>query len=249
MAFLTALAFPTGYKIPNTDVRVTIVATNKGPWNADAGLRQGGHQPDHGAGGRPRRGAPRHGPGRGAPPQPVRTGRVPVPDERRPQHRLRRLPPLAGQGARADGATRRPRSASDEAARARAVTWASGSRSSSRPRRPTSPGRWSGGFDTSTVRMDPSGRVTVLTGVTTPGGGNDTGIAQIVADELGVPLEVITSCRATPTCARTGSATTRAAAWWSAAAPRCSPRATIRAKLAAAAAVMLEAIPASWRSS
>ena len=41
-------------------------------------------------------------------------------------------------------------------------------------------------FDTSTVRMGPSGDVAVLTGVTTPGGGNETGIAQIVAAELGV---------------------------------------------------------------
>lgn len=47
------------------------------------------------------------------------------------------------------------------------------------------------GFDTSTVRIDPSGSVTVLTGVTTPGGGNETGIAQIVADELGVPIDVV----------------------------------------------------------
>lgn len=45
------------------------------------------------------------------------------------------------------------------------------------------------GHDTTTVRVDPSGSVTVLTGVTTPGGGNDTAIAQIVADEIGVSLE------------------------------------------------------------
>lgn len=42
------------------------------------------------------------------------------------------------------------------------------------------------GYDTSTVRVDPSGSVTVLTGVTSPGGGNETGIAQLVGDELGV---------------------------------------------------------------
>ncbi len=47
------------------------------------------------------------------------------------------------------------------------------------------------GYDTSTVRVDPSGQVTVLTGVTSPGGGNETGIAQIVADELGADLEAI----------------------------------------------------------
>jgi carbon-monoxide dehydrogenase large subunit len=53
------------------------------------------------------------------------------------------------------------------------------------------PGALVGGYDTSTVRMNPSGEVTVLTGVTSPGGGNETGIAQIVADRLGVGLEQI----------------------------------------------------------
>lgn len=47
------------------------------------------------------------------------------------------------------------------------------------------------GYDTSTVRVDPSGQVTVLTGVTSPGGGSETGIAQVVADELGIPPERI----------------------------------------------------------
>jgi carbon-monoxide dehydrogenase large subunit len=54
------------------------------------------------------------------------------------------------------------------------------------------PGSFVSGFDVSTVRMTMTGRVTVYTGVTTPGGGNDTGIAQIVSDELGVPLSWIT---------------------------------------------------------
>jgi aerobic carbon-monoxide dehydrogenase large subunit len=50
------------------------------------------------------------------------------------------------------------------------------------------PGALVAGFDTSTVRMNPSGQVTVLTGVTSPGSGSDTGIVQLVAHELGVPL-------------------------------------------------------------
>jgi carbon-monoxide dehydrogenase large subunit len=46
-------------------------------------------------------------------------------------------------------------------------------------------------YDSATVRMDPSGHVTLLTGVTSPGGGNDTAFAQIVADRVGVsPAEV-----------------------------------------------------------
>ncbi|MGE3497688.1 MAG: xanthine dehydrogenase family protein molybdopterin-binding subunit, partial [Candidatus Binatia bacterium] len=44
------------------------------------------------------------------------------------------------------------------------------------------------GYDGTTVRVSPEGRVTVLTGVTSPGSGNETGIAQIVADKLGVDI-------------------------------------------------------------
>jgi carbon-monoxide dehydrogenase large subunit len=47
------------------------------------------------------------------------------------------------------------------------------------------------GYDGATVRVSPSGQVTVLTGVTSPGSGNETGIAQIVADALGVSIEQI----------------------------------------------------------
>ncbi|MGY1593832.1 xanthine dehydrogenase family protein molybdopterin-binding subunit [Geodermatophilus sp. SYSU D00708] len=54
------------------------------------------------------------------------------------------------------------------------------------------PGAMVAAFDTSTVRVSPTGRVTVLTGVTSPGTGNDTAIAQLVADELGVPLDAVT---------------------------------------------------------
>ncbi|MGF6915848.1 xanthine dehydrogenase family protein molybdopterin-binding subunit [Paraburkholderia sp. 40] len=45
------------------------------------------------------------------------------------------------------------------------------------------------GYDASTVKVDASGQVTVSTGVTDPGTGNATGIAQMVADELGVAIE------------------------------------------------------------
>ena len=51
------------------------------------------------------------------------------------------------------------------------------------------PDSFIGAYDGATVRVNPSGEVTVLTGVTSPGSGNETGIAQIVADELGVRLE------------------------------------------------------------
>ncbi|MDP6816587.1 MAG: xanthine dehydrogenase family protein molybdopterin-binding subunit [Alphaproteobacteria bacterium] len=48
-----------------------------------------------------------------------------------------------------------------------------------------------GGYDGATVRVNPSGQVTVLTGITSPGNGNETAIAQIAADSLGVPFDQI----------------------------------------------------------
>ncbi|MGH3586384.1 MAG: xanthine dehydrogenase family protein molybdopterin-binding subunit, partial [Pseudonocardia sp.] len=47
------------------------------------------------------------------------------------------------------------------------------------------------GYDTSTVRVSPLGGVTVLTGVTTPGTGNDTSIAALVAHELGLRADAV----------------------------------------------------------
>jgi carbon-monoxide dehydrogenase large subunit len=48
------------------------------------------------------------------------------------------------------------------------------------------------GQDGSTVRLEPSGAVTVLTGVTDQGQGTRTALAQIVADELGVTIDAVT---------------------------------------------------------
>lgn len=45
------------------------------------------------------------------------------------------------------------------------------------------------GWDGATVRIGPSGEVTVLTGVTSPGTGNETALAQIAADRLGIDLK------------------------------------------------------------
>src|SRR5262245_2142407 len=48
------------------------------------------------------------------------------------------------------------------------------------------------GQEGTTVRLEPSGAVTVLSGVTEQGQGSRTALAQIVADELGVSLDAIT---------------------------------------------------------
>ena len=46
-------------------------------------------------------------------------------------------------------------------------------------------------WDGATVRVNPQGEVTVLVGVTSPGSGNETGLAQIAADALGCRLETV----------------------------------------------------------
>jgi aerobic carbon-monoxide dehydrogenase large subunit len=48
------------------------------------------------------------------------------------------------------------------------------------------------GYDGATVRVAPTGEVTVLTGVTSPGTGNETGLAQIAASVLGCRLHRVT---------------------------------------------------------
>jgi aerobic carbon-monoxide dehydrogenase large subunit len=49
-----------------------------------------------------------------------------------------------------------------------------------------------GGWESATVRIEPTGKVTVLTGASPPGQGQETSFAQIAADELGVDLNDVT---------------------------------------------------------
>ncbi len=53
------------------------------------------------------------------------------------------------------------------------------------------PGAFPSGFETASIRMSPTGTVQVAIGVTSPGSGNETGIAQIVAGVLGLPPHAI----------------------------------------------------------
>jgi aerobic carbon-monoxide dehydrogenase large subunit len=46
-----------------------------------------------------------------------------------------------------------------------------------------------GGWESATVKVEPSGKVTVMTGASPHGQGEETTFAQIVADELGVPMD------------------------------------------------------------
>ncbi|MBI3660732.1 xanthine dehydrogenase family protein molybdopterin-binding subunit [Candidatus Acetothermia bacterium] len=54
-----------------------------------------------------------------------------------------------------------------------------------------SPAMPAGGWESATVRLEPTGKVTILTGASPHGQGQETSFAQIAADELGVKLEDI----------------------------------------------------------
>jgi carbon-monoxide dehydrogenase large subunit len=54
-----------------------------------------------------------------------------------------------------------------------------------------SPATPAGGWESATVRVEPSGKVTVMTGISPHGQGEETTFAQIAADELGVDLDDI----------------------------------------------------------
>src|SRR5205814_3121279 len=49
-----------------------------------------------------------------------------------------------------------------------------------------------GGWESATVRIEPTGKVTVMTGASPHGQGQETSFAQIAADELGVDLHDVT---------------------------------------------------------
>ena len=54
-----------------------------------------------------------------------------------------------------------------------------------------SPALPAGGWESATVKIEPTGKVTVLTGASPHGQGQETTFAQIVADELGVDIDDI----------------------------------------------------------
>ena len=187
MAFLTGLAFPTGYKIPNTDVLATIVASNKGPWNASRGYGKE---------------ATNLVMERVVDMVAARTGLDPVEVRRINLIEKDEFPYKTNSGLNIDSGDYH--ASMDKAVdligldtfrtdqaeqRERGTYRGVGFAFELTPEAADIPGTLVGGFDTTTVKMDPSGEVTVLTGVTSPGSGNDTGIAQIVADELGVMLD------------------------------------------------------------
>ncbi len=64
-----------------------------------------------------------------------------------------------------------------------------------------------GGWESGGVKVDPSGSVTVLTGISPHGQGEETSFAQIVADELGVKMEDVTVLHGDTSIVHTGVGT------------------------------------------
>lgn len=190
MAMLTALVFPTGYEIPNTDVDVRIVTTNQGPWSPTRGYGKEGTNlimeramdlvAEH-------------------------LGMEPAEVRRQNLLRPEQLPYRTNGGLNLDSgdypeALERALALGDydgfaerrSAAATEGRHLGFGIAFELTPEAADIPNSLVGGFDSCTVRMAPTGRVQIFTGVTTPGGGNDTGISQVVADELGVEMSSIT---------------------------------------------------------
>jgi carbon-monoxide dehydrogenase large subunit len=190
MAFVGSLCFPSGYAVPIVDVKYSVVVTNKPPW---AGARPFGKE------------APALVMERIMELVAQATGIDPLEIRRRNWVRADQFPYTTPTGLQLDSGDfhgllnkalelvgydelRTEQSEMRRAGRYLGV----GVGFELLPEGADIPGALVGGFDTATVRVNPSGEVTVLTGVTSPGGGNETGIAQIVADCLGVRLADIT---------------------------------------------------------
>ncbi|HXN21769.1 MAG TPA: xanthine dehydrogenase family protein molybdopterin-binding subunit [Candidatus Dormibacteraeota bacterium] len=189
MVFLTALTMPSAYRIENIDVQFSAVVTNKGPWNASRGY---GKEATHVVmerimdlvaihlGMDPAEVRFRNFIPANAFPYQTPTGLVV--DSGDYETTLKKTLNLIGY---------RQLREEQQRSRQQGRYLGIGIGYELTPEGGSMSGTLIAGYDTSTVKVDPAGKVTVLTGVTNPGGGSDTGIAQIVADELGVDLSEI----------------------------------------------------------
>jgi len=189
MAFLTGLTMPGPYDIANVDVLMTAATTNKPPWNASRGYGKEATAIvlelaiDKVAA------------ELGLDPAEVRIRNF-IPPEDFPKKSPTGLMLDSGDYA---GALRKTLDligyeqlrAEQQTLRAQGRYLGIGIAYELTPEGGAIPGTMVAGYDTSTVKIDPGGSVLVFTGVTSPGTGNPTGIAQIVADELGVEFERI----------------------------------------------------------
>ena len=102
------------------------------------------------------------------------------------------------------------------------------------------PGTIPTGVETSTVRIEPSGQIIVSTSVTSPGTGNETGIAQLVADVLGIPPDAIAVVQGDTDAAPFGSGNTSSRSLMFGGAAAVSAAKIVRDKVAICAADILK---------
>ncbi|MBP0495052.1 xanthine dehydrogenase family protein molybdopterin-binding subunit [Pararoseomonas indoligenes] len=238
MPLVAATVFPTLYDVPNVEVSCTLVATNKAPW-----------QPVRGYGKEVA--------------NLVMERAVDLlaaelrldPAELRARNLLRRadLPRRLPSGLNLDSGdypealTRLKALFGYDAWRARQAAAADGRRigigigCELTPEGGARPGAFPSGFETASIRMSPTGDVQVAVGVTSPGSGNETGIAQLVGGVLGLTPAAIRVVQGDTDAVPvgTGNASSRAILYGGAAAHLAAV--DLRAKLAACAANLLQA--------
>lgn len=189
MPLVTGTVFPTVYDIPNVAVRGTVAASNKAPW-------------------RPVRGYGKEIANlvmeRAIETLAAKIGIDPVELRLRNVHPPEALPRLLPSGLNVDSgdyptALRELKTLFGydkwcmrrDATRSSEVRIGVGVGIELTPEGGARPGAFPSGFETASIRMSPTGQVEISLGVTSPGSGNETALAQIVADVLGMRPEEI----------------------------------------------------------
>ena len=241
MPLITATVFPTVYDIPNVEVVCTLAATNKAPW-----------QPVRGYGKEianlvMERAIDLLASDLGLDPAELRARNLV-----RPEALPRRLPsrlnvdsgdyPAALAGVKKlfgyDAWRAQQRTQQDPERRI-----GIGIGFELTPEGGARPGAFPSGFETAAIRMSPTGDVEVALGVTSPGSGNETGIAQLIGSVLGLAPEAIRVIQGDTDVVPvgTGNASSRALLYGGAAAHLAAT--DLRAKLAICAGNLLQAEP------
>ncbi|MFQ5763218.1 MAG: xanthine dehydrogenase family protein molybdopterin-binding subunit, partial [Candidatus Bathyarchaeia archaeon] len=105
------------------------------------------------------------------------------------------------------------------------------------------PGSFFQQYDGVTLKVSPTGKVAVFTGITSPGSGQETAIAQIVADELGAKLEDITVIQGDTDACPYGLGNFSGRSMITGGIAAASAAGEVKAKLLKVAASMLEVAP------
>lgn len=189
MAYTSMITLPGAYDVSNIDFHLEIVVTNKAPWNAYRGY--GKEAANYAIEFALDKAARRIG----IDPVELRMRNF-IPSDQFPSQRPTGL--IFDSGDYVGSLAKAAQAANYETLRAKQKQWRAEGRHIGIgvayevvPEGGSLPGSLLFSYDSSTVRLDASGEVTVSTGVTDPGTGNATGIAQMVADVFGIAIEKV----------------------------------------------------------